>query len=130
MSLDYMMLGTKDLAASRTFYDAVFPCFGGAIENDFPDFGFGFVFRNQTRVWVTPPYNKQAPEPGNGIMPGFRCASQAEVDAAYAAALANGGTDEGAAGPRPDYGPNFYGAYVRDPAGNKMSFFYDVVADA
>jgi hypothetical protein len=51
---------------------------------------------------------------------------QGEVDAAYAAALATGGTDEGAAGPRPMYGPNFYGAYVRDPAGNKMSFVFDI----
>jgi catechol 2,3-dioxygenase-like lactoylglutathione lyase family enzyme len=127
MSLDYIMLGTKDLAASRTFCDAVFPCLGGVIESDYPDYGFSFVFRNNTRVWIAPPNNKQSPEPGNGIMPGFRCASQAEVDAAYGAALANGGTDEGAAGPRPDYGPTFYGAYVRDPAGNKMSFIFDSV---
>lgn len=55
-------------------------------------------------------------------MPGFGCASRGDVDAAHAAALANGGSDEGAPGPRPDYGPEFYGAYVRDPDGNKMSF--------
>jgi catechol 2,3-dioxygenase-like lactoylglutathione lyase family enzyme len=125
MSLDYIMLGTKDLAASRTFADAVFPCFGGALDADYPGHAFGFVFRNKTRVWFAPPYNKEAPEPGNGMMPGFLCASQAEVDAAYAAAIANGGTDEGPAGPRPAYGPNFYGAYVRDPSGNKMAFTFN-----
>jgi catechol 2,3-dioxygenase-like lactoylglutathione lyase family enzyme len=125
MSLDYIMLGTKDLAVSRAFADAVFPCLDGALDADYPGHAFGFVFRNTTRVWFAPPYNKEAPEPGNGIMPGFRCASQAEVDAAYAAALATGGSDEGAAGPRPDYGPTFYGAYVRDPAGNKMGFIFD-----
>ena len=126
MSLDYTMIGTRDLAASRAFYDAVFPCFGGTLDMDFPGYGFCYRFRNDTRAWVAPPNDKQAPHPGNGNMPGFRCASTGEVDAAYVAALANGGTDEGPAGPRPAYGPSFYGAYVRDPAGNKMSFVFDV----
>ena len=122
MSLDYIMITTKDVGASRAFFDAVFPCFGGVLEVEYPGYGFCFKFRNDTRAWVAPPYNKQAPDAGNGNMPGFRCASSAEVDAAYAAALAHGGTCEGPAGPRPDYGPSFYGAYVRDPSGNKMSF--------
>lgn len=125
MSLDYIMLGTKDLAASRRFYDAVFPHLGATIESDYPGYGFCYLFRNGTRAWIAPPNNKEVPEPGNGIMPGFRCASPQEVDAAYAAAMANGGSDEGPAGPRPMYGPTFYGAYVRDPAGNKMSFIHN-----
>jgi catechol 2,3-dioxygenase-like lactoylglutathione lyase family enzyme len=125
MSVDYVMIGTSDLARSRAFYDAVFPGFGGQIDADYAGFTFCYKFRNDTRVWVAPPNNKEVPNPGNGNMPGFRCLSQAEVDAAYAAALANGGSDEGAPGPRPLYGPDFYGAYVRDPDGNKMSFIYD-----
>jgi catechol 2,3-dioxygenase-like lactoylglutathione lyase family enzyme len=122
MSLDYIMITTKDVGASRAFFDAVFPCFGGVLEVEYPGYGFCFKFRNDTRAWVAPPHNKQTPDAGNGNMPGFRCANSAEVDAAYAAALAHGGTCEGPAGPRPDYGPSFYGAYVRDPSGNKMSF--------
>jgi hypothetical protein len=51
--------------------------------------------------------------------------SRAEVDAFYDAAMANGGTDEGAPGLRPHYGPNWYSAYVRDPAGNKIAVVYD-----
>jgi catechol 2,3-dioxygenase-like lactoylglutathione lyase family enzyme len=42
------------------------------------------------------------------------------VDAFYAAALAAGASDEGAPGLRPHYHPNYYGAYVRDPDGNKL----------
>ena len=126
MSLDYIMIGTRDLAASRAFYDAVFPCCGGELEVEYEGYGFCYVFRNKTRAWIAPPNNKEAPEPGNGNMPGFRCADTEEVDAAYAAALAHGGSDEGPPGPRPLYGPNFYGAYVRDPAGNKMSFVHDL----
>ena len=125
MSLDYIMFGTNNLAASRAFYDAVFPCFGGVMEVSYEGYGFCYRFRNGTRAWIAPPNNKDVPHPGNGIMPGFRCASTGEVDAAYAAALANGGKDEGPAGPRPLYGPQFYGAYVRDPQGNKMSFVFD-----
>jgi predicted lactoylglutathione lyase len=59
-------------------------------------------------------------------MPGFRCATPAEVDAAHAAALAHGGSNEGDPGPRPMYGPDFYGAYVRDCDGNKLSFICTV----
>ena len=53
-------------------------------------------------------------------MPGFRFASSDEVDGAHAAALAHGGRNEGDPGPRPMYGPDFYGAYVRDIDGNKI----------
>jgi catechol 2,3-dioxygenase-like lactoylglutathione lyase family enzyme len=127
MSLDYIMIGTTNLARSRAFYDAVFPCLGGKIESDYPEFGFSFVFRNQTRAWITFPHDKDAAAPGNGNMPGFRCGDRAEVDAAFAAAISQGGRDEGPPGPRPMYGPNFYGAYVRDPDGNKMSFIHDVL---
>ena len=50
----------------------------------------------------------------------FKVDSRATVDAFHAAALAHGGTDEGAPGLRPQYHPNYYGAYVRDPDGNKI----------
>jgi len=125
MSIEYVMIGTNDLARARAFYDAVFPVLGGTLDADYAGFTFCYKFRNDTRAWVAPPHDKQAATPANGSMPGLRCASPAEVDAAHAAALAHGGTCEGAPGPRPMYGPNFYGAYVRDPDGNKMSFIHD-----
>jgi catechol 2,3-dioxygenase-like lactoylglutathione lyase family enzyme len=53
-------------------------------------------------------------------MSAFAVPSHAAVDLAYQAALANGGTDEGAPGLRSRYGPDYYGAYVRDPDGNKL----------
>jgi catechol 2,3-dioxygenase-like lactoylglutathione lyase family enzyme len=126
MSVDYLMIGSNDLARSRAFYDAVFSTFGGAIEADYPGFAFCYKFRNGTTAWIAPPHDKQAVIPANGSMPGFRCADPAEVDAAHAAALAHGGSNEGDPGPRPLYGPDFYGAYARDPDGNKMSFICTV----
>ena len=53
-------------------------------------------------------------------MPAFAAPSQEAVRAFHKAALAAGGTDEGAPGLRP-YGPSFFAAYVRDPDGNKLS---------
>ena len=128
MSVDYIIIGTNDLARARQFYDAVFPAIGGELEVEYPGFTFCYRFRNDTRAWVAGPNDKQPAAPGNGNMPGFRCVSTAEVDAAHAAALANGGTSEGDPGPRPMYGPDFYGAYVRDLDGNKMSFICTIAA--
>ena len=50
----------------------------------------------------------------------FRARTRAEVDAFHAAAIAAGGTDNGAPGPRPHYHENYYGAFVRDPDGHNI----------
>jgi catechol 2,3-dioxygenase-like lactoylglutathione lyase family enzyme len=124
MSFGYMMIGSNDLARSRIFYDAVMAEIGGLIDADYPGFAFCYRMRGDGRVWIAPPHDKQAAIPGNGVMIGFDSGSEAAVHAAHAAALANGGTNEGDPGPRPHYGPEFYGAYARDPDGNKMSYIF------
>lgn len=50
----------------------------------------------------------------------FSAGQHSEVDAFHAAALAAGGKDNGAPGPRPHYGPSYYGAFVLDPEGNNV----------
>jgi catechol 2,3-dioxygenase-like lactoylglutathione lyase family enzyme len=122
MSIKYIMIGSNDLARSRAFYDAVMPHIGGTLAHDYPGAAFCYEFASGAAVWVSRPHDRGVAVAANGSMPGFGCASKAAVDAAHAAALAHGGSDEGAPGPRPLYGPDFYGAYVRDPEGNKMSF--------
>jgi catechol 2,3-dioxygenase-like lactoylglutathione lyase family enzyme len=124
MSLSYVMVGTNDVARARTYYDAVLSSIGGTIFADFMPHGFCYEMRGGGRIWVAPPHNREAATPGNGSMVGLLCASEDEVGVAHATALAYGGRNEGEPGPRPDYGPNFYGAYVRDLDGNKMSFVY------
>lgn len=124
MSIDYITIGTNDMARSRRFYDAVMPHLGASLKVDFGDQACCYALRDGGRVWIGKPHDGRPAQPGNGIMPGFRCESAAAVDAAHAAAIANGGTNEGEPGPRPLYGPDFYGAYVRDPEGNKMSFVH------
>ncbi len=130
MTIDYAMIGSNDLDRSRAFYDAVLPLFGGRVDVDYPGFATCYGLPGGMRVWLARPHDGKAAIPGNGSMLGFGCASSAEVDAAHAAALANGGSSEGDPGPRPNYGPEFYGGYVRDPDGNKMSFIVAAAATA
>ena len=66
------------------------------------------------------PYDGMAHAQGNGQMVAFLARSRAVVDQAHAVALASGGRSEGVPGPRPEYHAHYYGAYFRDPDGNKL----------
>ena len=126
MKLAYVTIGALDGAKSGTFYDAVFGAMGG--ERKFKDgawIGYGAKGQDGHDVYVvSEPADGKPARAGNGIMLSFKGSSKAEVDAAYKAGLANGGTDEGAPGPRPADSTTFYGAYLRDPTGNKICVFY------
>ncbi len=69
---------------------------------------------------ITTPFDGAAPAPGNGAMVAFVAPDRATVDRLHALALTLGGRDEGAPGLRPGYHPDYYGAYLRDPDGNKL----------
>lgn len=69
---------------------------------------------------IARPFDGAAPEPGNGPMVAFLAKSRAQVHQAYEVALANGGRCEGQPGPRPQYHEHYFGAYFRDPDGNKL----------
>jgi catechol 2,3-dioxygenase-like lactoylglutathione lyase family enzyme len=117
----YLTLGTNDLARATRFYDATLAPLGlirRATEAD--EVGYAHPDDRRARLWITRPYDGQAATVGNGSMPAFTAPSTKAVDAFHAAAIASGGTDEGAPGLRP-HGPGFYAAYVRDPDGNKLS---------
>ncbi len=63
---------------------------------------------------------------GNGTHLAFFATSREAVDAFHAAALEAGATDDGAPGPRPEYGAPYYGCFVRDPDGHKIeATFWD-----
>ena len=124
MTLAYVTIGVNDVAAVRPFYDAIMPHIGGKLYLDYAPNAVSYDLPGGGKVWVCKPFNGETASPGNGQMTGFLCASQDDVRKAYEAALANGGTSEGEPGPRPHYGPHFFGGYVRDPEGNKMSFVH------
>ena len=121
----YLTLGTNNLARAARFYDAALAPLGlirRATEKD--EVGYGHPDDSRCRIWVTRPYDGKSATVGNGSMPAFTAPDQLAVDAFHKAALAAGGTDEGAPGLRP-HGPAFYAAYVRDPDGNKLSAVHE-----
>lgn len=115
----HIMVGTNDVAAAKTFYDAVLSALGydeGILIRD----GAGVAYASQQGMFAALSPNDGNPATvGNGGTVGFAAPDPAVVDAAYAAGLAAGGTCEGAPGPRPMF-PGAYGAYLRDPTGNKI----------
>ena len=117
--MSHVSVGTNDLARALAFYDAVLATLGGKrlIEHAGEAVAYGRQF---PEFWVNRPFDEQRATVGNGAHYAFQAASKAEVDAFHEAALAAGATDDGAPGPRPEYGAPFYGCYVRDPDGNKI----------
>ena len=117
----YVTLGTNDLARAARFYDATLAPLGLIRRATEPtEVGYGLPSDTRTRLWIPLPFDSKPATIGNGSMPALVAPSRKAVDAFHAAALANGGSDEGAPGLRP-YGPAFYACYVRDPDGNKLS---------
>ena len=120
----YVSLGTRDLSRALRFYDAALAPLGHRRVEDFDPEDRSAAWGLDDpgpHLWVTQPFDGGPATVGNGVMISFLAESRAAVDAFHAAALAHGGTDEGAPGLRPQYGPQFYAAYVRDPDGNKLN---------
>ena len=121
----YLTIGTNDLARAARFYAAALAPLGlirRATEDT--ELGYGFANDRRTRLWITLPFDGGPATVGNGSMPALVAPSPEAVGTFHAAALAHGGTDEGAPGLRP-YGPAFFAAYVRDPDGNKLSAVHE-----
>ncbi len=118
----YTTFGTNDLARAKAFYDSLFSSIGIKRLMDWGEQGCAWG-RSYTEPMfgVLTPYDKQPATFGNGTMISIGCQSEAEVNALHAAALAMGGKDEGAPGPRSE---GFYAAYFRDLDGNKLNGFY------
>ena len=116
----HVTIGSNDLAKAKPFYDALLDPLDLVRRMDFPNaVGYGTA-DGRPQLWVLSPLDKAPASVGNGITIGLEAASRAAVDAAHKAGLATGGKDEGAPGLRPHYHPNYYGAYLRDPDGNKI----------
>jgi catechol 2,3-dioxygenase-like lactoylglutathione lyase family enzyme len=119
----HIHIGVSDLDKAIAFYG---PLLG--------QLGLDLKFREEPRGWagwVRPgqprplfilgrPFDGGPAEPGNGQMAAFLCRTREHVDRIHADALAAGASDEGAPGLRPEYHANYYGAYFRDPDGNKI----------
>lgn len=125
MMIGYVTIGANDSEASGRFYDAVLGASG--CERKFADggwIGYGPCGDDNHCVYVCPPFNKEPATFGNGMMIAFKAHSREQVDASHAAGLRSGGTCEGKPGYRPPEKQSWYGAYLRDPTGNKIAIYY------
>jgi catechol 2,3-dioxygenase-like lactoylglutathione lyase family enzyme len=116
--LSHVSLGTDNYPRSKAFYDPVLATLQVKCMMEF-DGGAGYG-REFPEFWIGPPHDGGRAAPGNGTHICFNAGSKEEVDAFHAKALAHGGTDEGKPGLRPEYMPNYYAAFVRDPDGHKI----------
>ncbi|TIX49498.1 VOC family protein [Alteraurantiacibacter aquimixticola] len=119
--LNHVFLGTNDVEKSRAFYNATMDALGVAPAGEYPHLT---VYANEGgAVAVGKPANGEAASVSNGATLGLKASSYDQVNAWHAAGLANGGSDEGAPGVRENAPGQMYGAYLRDPDGNKICAF-------
>jgi catechol 2,3-dioxygenase-like lactoylglutathione lyase family enzyme len=119
--IDHIGLAVKDMDRAKAFYiGALKPLGIGVImqvtaEQTGADAHAGFGKDDKAFFWIG-----TGNKPRGGTHVAFTAQTRAEVDSFYRAALAAGGRDNGAPGPRPHYHEHYYGAFVLDPDGNNI----------
>ena len=114
--LDHVTLNVRDYVTSKRFYEQALQPVGlepVMVFDDFRTAGFGVP--GQPVFWIS-----QREPLGGSTHVAFSALDRATVDGFHAAALAAGGTDNGAPGLRPQYHESYYGAFVLDPDGNNI----------
>ena len=125
--IDHVSIGVGNLKQARAFYDVVLLALSYIRVHDVEIPGEGLVAHgygeagSQARFWIgVPAHLDAAANRTGGNHFAFQAKSRLEVDAFYQAAISHGAADNGAPGLRPHYHPNYYGAFVFDPDGNKI----------
>jgi len=115
--IDHLTIGVSDLEASRRFYARALEPLGfreiGAWSDANREVAFGVEDANDFAI-------SDQYERGGQLHIAFAADTRQQVDAFHEAALAAGGRDNGAPGPRPEYSANYYGAFVLDPDGHNV----------
>lgn len=127
MMLDHVSVGVADLKKARAFYDAVLGPLGYSCVYtvDIPGqgvvaHGYGAT-KEKPEFWIgVPDHLDGKSNATGGAHLAFAAKARKDIDAFHAAALKNGGKDNGAPGLRPHYHENYYGAFAFDPDGNKI----------
>lgn len=125
--LDHIFVSVSDITRSIRFYEAALSALGITARLDYngndgpcghPDLK-GFGANGRMFFWL-----REGVVEGRAVHVGFVANSKAEVDAAYAAAMAQGAVDNGAPGARLHYHPDYYAANVLDPDGYSLEFVF------
>ncbi len=122
--ISHVSIGTNKFEEAVTFYDKVLATVGARRVLDFSEHSAVAYGKQFPEFWVHPPHNGKPAETGNGIHFSFFAANQEMVHSFHETALAAGGKDDGAPGPREAYGPAYYGCFIRDLEGNKIEAMY------
>jgi catechol 2,3-dioxygenase-like lactoylglutathione lyase family enzyme len=122
--IDHVGLRASDLAASRGMYEAALAELGFGVLNEGEFEGDAYVLfgRDASDDFALHAVGRQ---PGrdrvtSGVHVAFRAPDAASVDRWHAAAVREGGVDNGAPGLRPEYSGTYYAAFVLDPDGNNV----------
>jgi predicted lactoylglutathione lyase len=116
--IGYVTLGTNDMERAAVFYDEIAKILSHARMFE-TDRVVTWGAEGKAMMGVIKPFDEQPATGGNGSMFDLPVEREEQVHQIYDFALANGGKDEGPPGPRGE-GDRFYGAYFRDPDGNKL----------
>jgi catechol 2,3-dioxygenase-like lactoylglutathione lyase family enzyme len=117
--LHHVSVGVSDVTRAATFYDAVLRTLGYKRVVEYLPYAVAYG-EDHPEFWIGMPHDQRPMSAGNGVHLGFSARSKDQVHKFHAAALAHGGSNNGEPGPRPDYGPDYYGAFVYDLDGNKI----------
>jgi len=117
--IDHISLAVRDLNKAESFYAALLKPLGLEKLREWPDAAIGFG-KKYPEFWINKRSAMAAVAAGSGVHICLRAPDTAAVDAFHAAALAAGGSSDGAPGPRPHYHTGYYAAFIRDPDGNRI----------
>ncbi len=119
--IGYVTIGVNDMDKAKAFYTELLSDLGASVLMDMGRIAFIGTGMDAPMLSVCIPHNEDDPQPGNGNMVAISAPSKEKAEELYNKAIALGGSCEGEPGQRiPDM---FYGAYVRDPDGNKLVFY-------
>jgi len=120
--IGYVTIGVSDMSRAKQFYGDLLADLGARLLMDMDRIAFIGKSMGAPMLAVCTPYDQQPNHPGNGNMVAINPGSKEMVDKLYHKAIELGATCDGEPGQRiPD---RFYGAYIRDPDGNKVAFFH------
>jgi catechol 2,3-dioxygenase-like lactoylglutathione lyase family enzyme len=119
---DHVSIGVKSLERAQKFYDAALSPLGyDRLTNFGKVSGYG---AERVSLWVSEVAKPVVADMESGLHFCFVAPTQASVDAFYAAGTANGGTDNGPPGVRPDYSEFYYAAFIIDPDGYRLEAYF------
>ena len=126
--LNHISIGASSLSAAKGFYDAVLSALGyRCLSEDAGSLGYG---SKAVEFWVLKSEKPVPDEGASGLHICFTAPTTDSVKRFHAAGLRHGGRDHGKPGPRADYGPDYYAAFLKDPDGYRVEAYCRAASEA